>query len=350
MGGTQGRVGADRSLDVVVAGRAGVPGGATGAVLNVTVVDPCTAGFVTVHPAGAGPPTASTANFAAREVAATLAVVPLGAGGAVTLSTSAQTDLLVDVVGYLHPSNGVRYHPIVPARIADTRPGSISAGGELTIPVRGAGAGLIPAAAKAAALNLTVTEPAAAGFLTLYPGPCNPARRPSTSSLNFAPGQTVANFAVTALGGDGSVCVASSAPAKVVVDVGGWFADTGDAVFAVTPQRLVDTRAGAPSILGGAGGRLAAGVPLAVPTGGAAGVPATATAVLVGVTVVRPSHGGFLTVYPCGEPPPNTSSLNFAAGENRANAAAAAIGAGRQVCVVATQPTDVIVDLTGWFG
>ena len=71
---------------------------------------------------------------------------------------------------------------------------------------------------------------------------------------------------------------------------------------------------------------------------------------LVGVTVVRPSNGGFVTVYPCGEPPPATSSLNFAAGENRANAAAAAIGAGRQVCVVATQPTDIIVDLAGWFG
>lgn len=348
VGGTQGRVAAGHTLDVDVAGSGGVPGSATGAVLNVTIVDPCAAGFVTVHPAGAGPPVASTANFAPGEVVAALVTVPLGAGGAVAVSTSAQADVLVDVVGYLHPTNGRRYQAISPVRIADTRPAAVGAGQELAIQVRGAGGGVVPAVAKAAALNLTVTQPASAGFLTLYPGPCNPAQRPATSSLNYAAGQTVANLAVSALGADGSVCVYSSAEAKVVVDAGGWFGDTGDSLFAVTPQRLTDTRASSPSKLGPLGGRLAAGVPRAV-TVGAGGVPPTATAVLVGLTAVQPGAAGFLTAYPCGQAPPGTSNLNVAAGAVRANLAAVAVGSGGQVCIVASQPTDVIVDLTGWF-
>ena len=54
--GVAGRVGSRRVLDVGVAGRGGVPPDATGAVLNVTIVEPCADGFAIVYPAGAPNP------------------------------------------------------------------------------------------------------------------------------------------------------------------------------------------------------------------------------------------------------------------------------------------------------
>ena len=62
--------------------------------------------------------------------------------------------------------------------------------------------------------NLTVTQPVASGYLTLWPG----GTRPTTSSLNYVAEQTVANFCVSGMAGD-SVRVYSSRTTHVVLDV-----------------------------------------------------------------------------------------------------------------------------------
>jgi hypothetical protein len=75
-------------------------------VLNVTAVEPSSAGFVTVFPCSAGdgggrPPEASNLNFKAGQTVANAVVSMVGTGGAVCAFSSVDTDLLVDVNGAL---------------------------------------------------------------------------------------------------------------------------------------------------------------------------------------------------------------------------------------------------------
>ncbi len=343
------RLGPGRTFDVTIAGVAGVPSEAVGAIVNLTAVDPCAPGYLTAYPSGSpNPPVASSSNFRAGQVIANLAMVRLGTNGAITVLSSAQNDVLVDLVGYLHPTQGSLVNAIDPVRIHDTRPSAVPAGWEIAVMVGGA-KGAIPASpgVTAAWLNVAVDDPAAAGYLTLYPGPCNPANRPEASTLNYAPGQTIANLAVAGVGADGTVCIYTSGAAKVIVDATAWNGSTGGGVVPVTPQRLVDTRPGAAAIHAALKGRIQT-APLEVPAGASSGVPPAATAVVVNVTVVGPVGPGWLTAFPCGVAAANTSSVNYAAFDVRPNQVAIRIGAGEKVCLSSSALTDVIVDLAGW--
>ena len=53
----------------------------------------------------------------------------------------------------------------------------------------------VPATASAVQINIAVTDTEAVGFLTLYP---QGSARPSASSINFGPGQTLSNAATIA--------------------------------------------------------------------------------------------------------------------------------------------------------
>ena len=58
---------------------------------------------------------------------------------------------------------------------------------------------------------------------------------------------------------------------------------------------------------------------------------------------------GFLTVFPCGAQRPTASDVNYVARDVVPNLTITKLGAGGAICVYAHQPTDVIVDLAGWF-
>jgi len=77
----------------------------------------------------------------------------------------------------------------------------------------------VPAGVSAVALNLTVTQPQAPGFLT-----ADSVSSGGTSTANFAPGQTVANLAVSRVAADGTVTVVnhSLGTVQVVADVEGY--------------------------------------------------------------------------------------------------------------------------------
>ncbi len=111
----------------------------------------------------------------------------------------------------------------------------------------------------------------------------------------------------------------------------------------VTPTRLVDTRNGI-----GAVGRVEAGRQVVVQVTNRGSVPADATAAVVNVAAVDPSAPGFVTVYPCSERVPNTSTLNFVAGQTVANTTIAALSDAGQLCVWAYTEADILVDITGW--
>ena len=206
----------------------------------------------------------------------------------------------------------------------------------------------VPASATAASLNITVVNPEAEGYLTVWP--CGP--RPLASSLNFSRGQVVPNGIIAPLSAQGSICLFSNAPTDVIVDVAGWF--DGDAFSGAMPQRLVDTRNGT----GGTRAKIEPSRPLAFPVtdqavtsplGTAARSPGSMAAAALNVTVVNPEGDGYLTVWPCGSERPNASNINFTPGAVLANGVVAPAGPEGQVCVYSSAPTDVIVDLAGWF-
>lgn len=80
--GAGGPVGANRTIYVQVTGRAGVPGsGVAAVVLNVTVTDATSAGYITVYPDQTTRPTASNLNYPRGDTRANLVTVKLGPTG-----------------------------------------------------------------------------------------------------------------------------------------------------------------------------------------------------------------------------------------------------------------------------
>ncbi|MFD9123719.1 hypothetical protein [Kitasatospora sp. NPDC059571] len=76
--------------------------GAKAVVLNVTVADPASNGYLTAWPSGAARPTASNLNWVKGQVVANQVVVPVGADGRVSLFNGSwgPVHVIVDRVGY----------------------------------------------------------------------------------------------------------------------------------------------------------------------------------------------------------------------------------------------------------
>ena len=141
----------------------------------------------------------------------------------------------------------------------------------------------------------------------------------------------------------GSLCADDSPVAALVTPVASGF-------YTVTPCRAVDTRSG----LGPNGGpALGGGEIRDFVVTGTCGVPNSARAVALNLTVVNPTAAGSVLVTPAGEPIPLASSINFSAGRTRANIAMATIGEAGLVsafCAVPAGSTvDILLDVVGYF-
>ncbi|MEM1333135.1 MAG: hypothetical protein AAGG08_06715, partial [Actinomycetota bacterium] len=115
------------------------------------------------------------------------------------------------------------------------------------------------------------------------------------------------------------------------------------------PQRIVDTRSTGETVdgLGEATGAVTGGQRLEVQVAGRAGVAADASAVVLNVTVVAPAGPGFITVFPCDQPQPNGSNINYSAQQVIANAVFARLDANGRTCVFTSATSQLIVDVTG---
>ena len=80
-------------------GNTKVPADAGTVLLNVTAVDPDSAGVVTVFPCGTPVPLASNINLTGITLA-NLVSVKVGDGGRVCIHTTGVTDLIADIQGY----------------------------------------------------------------------------------------------------------------------------------------------------------------------------------------------------------------------------------------------------------
>lgn len=233
-------------------------------------------------------------------------------------------------------------------RLLDTRGGARpEAGGTLTVPVQGVAGS--PGSATAVVLNVTVTDPAAPGFTTVWP---SGRARPTASSVNTdAAGQTRAALVTVPVGADGSVSIFTERGSHVVVDAVGSYrpASTGAGRFVpLVPGRLLDTRSG----LGTAGGsttRPAAREVVEVAVAGRAGVPATGVAaVVVNLTATEAAGPGFVTAYPGGDRP-TASNLNVsAAGETIANLAVVPLSASGSISLFTEAGTHLLADVVGY--
>jgi streptogramin lyase len=122
----------------------------------------------------------------------------------------------------------------------------------------------------------------------------------------------------------------------------------GSGYHAVTPKRILDSRVG-----NGFSGPVTSAATRSLQVtglGGPSNVPATATAVVMNVTVAEATNESFLTVFPTGTIKPNASNLNFGAGQVIPNLVTVKIGTGGKVELAnAVGATQVIADVVGYY-
>jgi hypothetical protein len=345
---------AGTTLELTVAGRAGLPPDVTSVVLNVTVTEPRERGFVTVFPCGQNRPTASNLNYGPGQTVPNAVIARVGDGGKVCVYTLRAAHLVVDATGHF-PADALRALP-APRRLLDTRPGqrtvdNLFAGGGIrgegaTLDVQVAGRAGITPNASSVVLNVTVDAPIGQGFVTVFP--CGE-KRPTASNLNFRPGQTVANLVIAKVGAGGRVCFYTHRSTHLVVDASGELPTTSFMPLAA-PQRLLDTRPGSDTADDGFRrfGAQPPGGTLQLRVNDRAGIPKDASAVVLNVTAVDPASRGFVTVHPRGSSRPTASNLNHAPGLTVPNAVIARVGRGGDICLFTSGATHLMVDVAGW--
>ena len=318
-----------------------------------------------------------------RHIARLTAVLGL-AGAIVIVPVTSQLIPTVSAVTDCTMCGGGEFHPLIPARIFDSRPATsindvtplgakpLSGPDPATFDIDLLGQGGIPdvtANVLAVVVNITVTEPGANGYLEAYGKGAKPVDR--TSIINFAPGQTVPNVSIVRPGADGALTIGlfgNGATAQVVVDVFGWFSTSsytvgdGARLIPVTPSRVLDTRDGTNR-------------PGATPLGqketmelqirGVSGVNPPVPGVVpdspevtgvllnvVGITTDPGATATHLSLFPDPLPAgqdPTTSNVNLAAGVIKANLVFVPVGTDGKVRIFNNQgKTQVVADVVGY--
>lgn len=316
---------------------------------NFTAVRPSGAGYITAYNCTTERPTVSTLGYRPGQNVANQAIVPLQ-GGKLCLYSYSDVDIIIDVNGYYRSAHqGSGFSPITPARLLDTRPATVP-GLQPMEPRILQVAGVVdgaPAGVNGVALNVTAVQPAGAGWLQAYP--CGSAGSADISSVNFVAGDVRPNSVVVPVDGNGQICLLSSQPTDVVVDITGYFADgTGFDFVPLDPLRLLDTREPWEYINPFTGGsKVGGGTTLRIPIAGVRGVPADAKAASVNVTAIQADATTFVTAFPCGARP-GTSNLNLIPWQGvAANGAMVQLSTAGELCIYVDRPAHVVIDING---
>jgi autotransporter family porin len=335
IGATAGRLEAGTVLRLTIPGITIV--GETAALLNLTTTEASIAGHVSIWPCGSAVPKTSIVNFEPGRSIPNMVAVGYTAQG-VCFSSSSAVHLVADLTAVT--TNG-DLHGIAPQRLIDTREGvRYQAGNEYRVMVGGTPG--IPGDAAGAALNVTIVNPSAAGFVVVKP--CGSTTNAST--VNFLGGDVVAHFTFTALAA-GAVCLTSTTSTDVVVDSFGWIA-AGSAVRSIAPDRLLDTRSG----LGGTYGEVGNDQVVRLRVAGIGNVPNTAAGATINIVAVNNSADGYVTVFPCDSARPLASTLNLWSGALRSNQATIRLSSSGELCIAGRildpTGTHLVVDVVGF--
>jgi hypothetical protein len=228
-----GPVAAHGTLRLNLSGR--LPAGAAAAVLNLTVTQPRDNGLIVAYADGQPLPGTSNLNFGPGQTVPNQVIVPLTNDIADFYNESSGTVQLVgDLAGYYAAGAPDSFVPYGPTRIVDTRtglgtfmpPAAIPGHETLVINADIFYGGCSPYCPVDTAdlFNVTVTQPKATGFLTVYAYGTD---RPGTSNVNFTAGQTAANLVtVQDMGPDIDtigIYNGSGSSVEIVVDEQGYF-------------------------------------------------------------------------------------------------------------------------------
>ncbi|MCL4434569.1 MAG: protease pro-enzyme activation domain-containing protein [Actinobacteria bacterium] len=369
-----------------------VPASAQSVELNVTAIasSDASSGYLTAYPAGTRVPEASSVNYMPGVAVPNMVTAALGQNGKISIySSSSDVNIVVDIEGYYEPdaSTPDLFNPLsLPERLLDTRCSTTSRptycssenlptqNSSLAAPqpsraiaVAVTGLDNVPAGATAISAVLTAAHAQASGYLSVWPdnGSCN--SPPAVSNVNFDRGQSVANSITVKAGSSGKICVynGSSAPVNPVIDLNGYYSLTGDTFTPSSPVRICDTRSaskigGKTDVSSGVSGQCAnsgqsldpfvgTSDPFTVRVAGLAGIPSTAVAVVANITVVSTAGAGFLTAWPAGSKQPETSNINWTAGEVVPNMVTAALSSSGTISVYASAGANIVVDMMGYY-
>ncbi len=254
--------------------------------------------------------------------------------------------------------------PIAPDRVLDTRSAlgiattsPLDGHGSITLSL--AGRGGLPEAVEimAVVVNVTVVDPSAGGYLTVYRAG---SPRPLTSNLNFTRSTTLANLMTVPVSAAGEVTIynAGAASTHVLADVVGYYhsaAPTTSTFGSYFPGggRLYDTRKESRP--------LGPGSAIRIRYQYRDELTQYLRALAVNITVVAPSGPGYLTAW-SGESPTSVSTINFVRSRTQANMAIVGVQHGYvleprgNIATVefvllnhSTVSTHVLVDLVGYY-
>lgn len=335
---------------VVPASACGVPSTAQAYSVNVTVVPFGSLGYLLIWPSGQPRPFVSLLNSVDGRLKSNAAIVPAGAGGAVSIFATDTTNVFMDIDGYFASATDpspLAFYPLTPCRVADTRLAagplgapSLIALSSRTFPVLLAAACGIPVGAHAYSLNFTLVPSGPLGFLSTWP---TGLPRPFVSTLNIPTGTVLAAAAIVPAGTGGSIDVFVTDNTDLAIDINGYFAPAGEgglSLYSVTPCRVFDSRLPLPA-------PAITGVKDVSITASACGIPILAKAFVLNATTVPVKSLGFLSLWPQGQPWPQVSTLNSIDGALTSNMAIVPATNG-SISLYVTDQTHVILDVYGY--
>jgi YVTN family beta-propeller protein len=192
--------------------------------------------------------------------------------------------------------------------------------------------------------------------VTVAEGPLNIAVNSSTNKIYVTSNSVSSVTVIDGTTNNTTIVPVGGGPEPVVVDpiknraYVGNFDDNTISVLAwlslqfvpATPCRVVDTRTSGGPIPGYTSRDFSI-------VQSSCGIPPTANAFSLNVTVVPQGPLGYLTIWPTAERQPTVSTLNSLDGRTKANAAIVPTGYQGSVSVFVTDTTDVILDINGYF-
>ncbi|GAC1445233.1 MAG: hypothetical protein NVSMB55_25170 [Mycobacteriales bacterium] len=232
-----------------------------------------------------------------------------------------------------------RYVGVAATRFVDTRGGIGAPSGptsKLTISVPSQ----VPPDATGVVLNVSVVGPSNTGFLRAAAA----GSQPRTTALNYVTGQSVTGLVVTQMDSQRRVDLTLyTSSSNLVVDLVGYYTQasgSGGHYAALAPQRFVDTRSGQGTSAGPRTGEVTVQLP--------SSVPASATGVVLDVSVVDPTGSGYLRLAPTGTAP-TTTALNFSGGQSETGLAVTRTNNGSLTVSIAGNPTQLVLDVVGYY-
>ncbi len=256
---------------------------------------------------------------------------------------------------------GLHFVPMVPCRAIDTR---VNDGYSGTYLVGGSSRGYtlpqspncsIPSDAAAYALNVGVVPHGSLEYLTVWP---RGQTQPAVSNLNSYDGRIKSNAAVVGADATGGINFYATNDTELVIDVDGYFVASTDANYAsrlqfypITPCRVADTRTANGSLGGPAiAGHTSRDFPVLSSSCGSQ-IPPNVQAYSFNFTVVPQASQPviYITAWPTGQTQTSTATANSLTGTVVANAAVIQAGGSGNVSVYASNATDVVIDVNGYF-